>query len=789
MSQQTYQLGNLDCANCALEVETGVKKLAGVESVSVDFATQTLQLNGDVPFETLQARVEALGKTIEPPVKAQSYYIGNMDCAGCAREVQTGVEKLSGVDFVHVDFATNMMQLTGSVGFDDLKTRVESLGKTIHTPAQSRSQEAEKAKRGGVLGFWDYLWERQSTRLAIYGGLALIGALIAEFVLGAPEQISSMLYVIAMGIAIKPIAESGINTLRINHEFNINMLMTIAAVGAIILGEFLESATVVFLFAIGEALEGYTADRARDSLRSLVALKPQTANRINGDNTQVVPVEHLQIDDHIRVLPGEKIPMDGEILSGDSSINQASITGESLPVSKSVNDEVFAGSINGDGSLDIRVTKLSKDNTLSRIIDLVQKAQSVRAPSQRLIDQFAHVYTPAVAIIALLIALIPPLVFGQPFWDTAAGHGWLYRALSMLVIACPCALVISTPVTVISAITSVARRGVLIKGGAHLEALGRINAIAFDKTGTLTRGKPTVTQTHAMNCADAQPCTPCNNMMSLAASVEAQSTHPYAQAILVSANQKDLAYATASNVETLTGHGMRGTVDGKVVTVGSHRYFDNQFSHTADVCETAKSIESNGQTAILVHDGDAVRGVIAVADTVRDESKKVIAELRDMNIQSVMLTGDNQAVADAIGAQVGVDHVYAELLPQDKVAAVEKLQVEHQQVAMIGDGINDTPALATASVGIAMGGAGTAQAMDTADIVLMADNLNQLPFTIQMARFARTLIKQNIVLSFGLKAVFLMLALTGNITMLVAVFADVGMSLFVTLNGMRALKK
>ena len=789
MAQQTYKIGNMDCAGCAREVQTGVAKLDGVETVTVEFTTSLMNLTGDVPFETLKKRVEALGKTIESPATTQTYLIGNMDCAGCAREVETGVAKLDGIDFVNVDFTTNKMQLTGTVDFDTLKERVEALGKTIVYADQPQSKADDKPKRGGVLGFWDYLWERQSTRFAIYGGFTLILALIADFIVQAPLEMTTMLYFVAMGISIKPIAESGINTLRINHEFNINLLMTIAAVGAIILGEYLESATVIFLFSIGEALEGYTADRARDSLRSLVALKPLTANRITGEKTQVVPVEYLQIDDEIRVLPAEKIPMDGEVLSGSSTVNQASITGESLPVAKTTGDAVFAGAINGEGALQIRVTHLAKDNTLSRIIDLVEKAQSVRAPSQRLIDQFATIYTPAVMVGALLVALIPPLLFGQPFWDTAGGHGWFYRALSMLVIACPCALVISTPVTVISAITSVARRGVLIKGGAHLEALGRISAIAFDKTGTLTRGQPTVTETHTNTCTEDKPCMPCGELMSLAASIEAQSSHPFAQAILSSAKQQNLAYATASQVETLTGHGMRGTVDNKVVTIASHRYFENEFAHSQQLCDTAKQIESDGQTAVMVHDGQAVRGVIAIADTVRDESQRIVSELHEMGIDSMMLTGDNQVVADAIGTQVGVDGVYAELLPQDKVTTIEKLQTQYKGVAMIGDGINDTPALATATIGIAMGGAGTAQAMETADIVLMADNLNQLPFTIKMARFARTLIKQNIVLSFGLKAIFLILAMTGEITMLVAVFADVGMSLVVTMNGMRALKK
>jgi Cd2+/Zn2+-exporting ATPase len=771
-----------------MEVQNGVAKLDGLSNVSVDFATKTLQFDGDIPYDTLKARVEALGKTIEQPATMQTYLIGNMDCAHCAMEVQSGVAKLEGVAFAHVDFASSTMQLTGSVDYDTLKARVESLGKTLLTDEQTTAKE-DKPKRGGVLGFWDYLWGRQSTQLAILGGGALLIAIALDLLQLMPQDIVSMVYVVAMGIAIKPIAESGINTLRINHEFNINMLMTIAAVGAVLLGEYLESATVIFLFAIGEALEGYTADRARDSLRSLVALKPATATRIIGDQAQVVPVEHLAIGDHIRVLGGEKIPMDGEVLHGHSSVNQASITGESLPIAKSPSDTVYAGSINGEGVLDIRVTKHAQDNTLSRIIELVQKAQSVRAPSQRLIDSFAHIYTPAVAIIALFVAFIPPIFFDQPFYDTATEHGWFYRALSMLVIACPCALVISTPVTVISAITSVARRGVLIKGGAHLEALGQINAIAFDKTGTLTRGKPTVTQTHTNNCTDHSPCPECTNLIRLAASIEAQSTHPYAQAILSDVATRSLDYTTAENVEILTGHGVRGLVDGKAVTIGSHRYFEDTFEHTQHLCELAKQIESDGQTAVMLHDGDTVRGVIAIADTVREESQSVVAELQKMGIASVMLTGDNPTVAHAIGAQVGVDTVHAELLPEDKVQTIKALQTTHNKVAMIGDGINDTPALATAQVGIAMGGAGTAQAMETADIVLMADNLKQLPFTIRMARFARQLIKQNIALSFGLKAVFLLLAFTGNVSMLAAVFADVGMSLIVTLNGMRALKK
>ena len=359
----------------------------------------------------------------------------------------------------------------------------------------------------------------------------------------------------------------------------------------------------------------------------------------------------------------------------------------------------------------------------------------------------------------------------------------------MLVIACPCALVISTPVTVISAITAAARRGVLIKGGAHLEALAGIKTLAFDKTGTLTRGKLEVVATHTDTCNEKDPCASCDDMIALAAALEAQSTHPFAEAILSAARSKGLRPAPATAVQNLTGLGMRGQVNGKCVTIGSHSYFENEFAHSALLCDTARLVESRGQSAVLVHDGEAVRGVIALADSMRDESPRVVTELREMGISSVMLTGDNDTVARSVAARVGVDDFCAKLLPGDKLDAVENLRAQHGQVAMIGDGINDTPALAAATVGIAMGAAGSAQAMETADVVLMADKLDALPKTIQRARQARNLICENIILAFGLKAVFLLLALTGNVTMLAAVFADMGMSLAVTLNGMRALRE
>ncbi|MCY3832398.1 MAG: cation-translocating P-type ATPase [Chloroflexi bacterium] len=722
-------------------------------------------------------------------MERRQYKIGKMDCAGCAREVESAVGKLDGVHFARVDFLSNTLQLVGDVEFDRLRTQVEAVGKTISGGPEIPNAQAAVAKRSGVLGFWDYLLSRPASRLAVVGGALLAFAIVADISRLLPPNASNLLYLLAMLVAIKPIAASGVKALRINREFNINLLMTVAAIGALFLGEYLEAATVIFLFAIGEALEGYTADRARDSLRSLVARKPPTAHRIVGDRTEIVAVEDLQVADQIRVLPGERIPIDGAVTAGHSDVDQAHITGESLPASKAPGEAVFAGSINGVAALDVRVTRLSQDSTLSRIIALLQDAASRRAPSQRLVDKFAQTYTPAVMLAALAVAIVPPLFFGGSFWNTADGAGWLYRALSMLVIACPCALVISTPVTVISAITAAARRGVLIKGGAPLEALAGSQVLAFDKTGTLTRGALDVEATFTDFCDGSPDCEPCAELIAMAASVEAQSTHPFAGAIMRTAAERGLQYARATGVETLPGNGVRGEVDGRRVTVGSHRFFDGEFEHTEKLCEMAELIEARGKSAVMVHDGDNVRGVIALADTARKESAQVVSELGAMGIESIMLSGDNNRVAKAIADEVGVDRFFGELLPEDKLLAVEKLAAQHGQVAMVGDGINDAPALARAAVGIAMGGAGSAQAIETADIVLLAQGLSQLPATIRRARFARRLIRQNIALSLGLKAAFLLLAATGNVTMLVAVFADMGMSLAVTLNGMRALRE
>jgi Cd2+/Zn2+-exporting ATPase len=720
---------------------------------------------------------------------AQTYIIGGMDCAGCAREIESGVAKLDGIRSVEVSFTTGKMTLDGEVPFDVLKARVEALGKTVQPKAETPTETVENL-RGGAVGFWDYLVARTETRLALIGGGIVLAALITSLLFSPLETAVNLAYLLGMAITLIPIARSGINALRINRRFNINLLMSIAAIGAILIGEHLEGATVIFLFAIGESLEGYTASRARESIRSLMSLKPRQAVRLRDGREETVHINALVVGDTLLVKPGENIPMDGVILTGASSVNQSPITGESVPVAKDIGDEVYAGTINGEGALTIGITRIAADNTLNRIIKLVEEAQNVRAPSQRLIDRFASGYTPAVVLLAVLVAVVPPLLFNQPFYDTPTEHGWLYRALAMLVIACPCALVISTPVTVISAITAAARRGVLIKGGAFLEALGTIKAFAFDKTGTLTEGNPAVTGWRSLRCATGDPCAECDDVLALATAVERRAAHPLAQAVVRTAEARSLAdvYAPAESVEVLAGRGVRGQVNGSTISVGSRRLFDEQFSPTADLTLHVRDAEASGQTVMLLGEGQTVRGMITLADTVRPTSRDAVRALNSLGMPTIMLTGDNHAVAKRIGDEVGVMDTRAELLPQDKVDAVKALLAQHGSVAMVGDGINDTPSLALATVGIAMGGAGSPQALETADIALLADDLAQLPFAVRLARFTRALITQNVALSFGMKAIFLVLAFFGVTSLWVAILADVGMSLLVTLNGMRPLR-
>ncbi len=564
---------------------------------------------------------------------------------------------------------------------------------------------------------------------------------------------------------------------------DINLLVVIAAIGASIIGEAVEAAAVVVLFGVAEWLEGWADRRARREVGALLDLAPKNALVKRDGHFVEVEASDVKPAEIITVKTGMSIPLDGEVIAGESSVNQAPITGESVPVDKRQGDAVFAGTINGEGSLEIRVTKVAGDTTLARIIRLVTEAQEQKAPTQRTVDTFALYYTPAVTLAALAVFLIPPLAFDGSWSE------WLYRACVLLIIACPCALVISTPVSIVAGLTALARRGVLVKGGTHLEALAKIKALAVDKTGTITEGKPRVATVESFNGTTE------SELLRLAAAVDVHSAHPLAKAVVAKAEESGVSFPRAENYQARSGRGAQGDVDGHPYFVGNHR-----FTHELGVCSEdterrLREIESRGQSVVVVghmpHDGceGEVLGVLAVGDTLRPDAAEAIRSLHRSGVTTVvMLSGDNQFAADFIAKQVGIDEAKGNLLPEDKVAAIRSLRTRHGSVAMVGDGVNDAPAMAAATVGIAMGGAGTDAAIETSDITLMKDELGMIATAVQLGRRTLGIIRFNIAFALLLKAIFLILTLTGHASLWLAILADTGATLIVTANALRLLK-
>lgn len=611
-------------------------------------------------------------------------------------------------------------------------------------------------------------------RRVIISGTALIIAFITQR-LGLPAYIFIPIYLTA-------IVSGGWGNFRKaaialpRGNFNMSVLMSVAVIGAVLIGQYEEGATVAFLFAIAETLEAWSTGKARQSIQALLDIAPQSAIVRRGDIDTEIPVEEILIGDVMVIRPGEKIAMDGTIIRGESAINQAAITGESIPAEKGTGDEVYAGTLNSYGALEIEVTKLAQDTTLNRIIHMVEEAQSERAPSQAFVERFAVVYTPIVMVLAVGIVTIPPLFLGLPWMP------WIYRGLALLVVACPCALVVSTPVAIVSAISNAAQNGVLIKGGIYLEEMGALKAIAFDKTGTITKGEPTVTDIIPSGAIAAQ------ELLQTAADLEALSEHPLAESIVKSAQRWGLKVNPVDNFKALPGRGGQGAIDGQTLYVGNLRLFQEQKISTNAVDQQIKQLQQDGKTAMIVGSKANILGIIAVADEVREESSKVIAALKRVGIsKTIMLTGDNVEATKAMAAQVGVDEYHAELLPQDKVMVIEELLNKHGKTAMVGDGINDAPALALATVGIAMGKAGTDTAMETADIVLMADDLSKLPFAVQISRKALRIIRQNITFALVIKTVAILAVFPGWLTLWLAIMADMGATIVVTLNSLRLL--
>lgn len=560
-------------------------------------------------------------------------------------------------------------------------------------------------------------------------------------------------------------------------KFDMSTLMTIAIIGAAIIGEWGEGAMVVILFAISEALERYSMDKARQSIESLMDIAPKEALIRRGTEELMVHVDDIQIGDVMIVKPGQKLAMDGIVINGTSTLNQAAITGESVPAAKTVNDEVFAGTLNEEGLLEVKVTKRVEDTTIAKIIHLVEEAQGERAPSQQFVDKFAKYYTPAIIVLAILIAAVPPLFGGD--WND-----WIYQGLAALVVGCPCALVVSTPVAVVTAIGNAARNGVLIKGGIHLEEAGALKAIAFDKTGTLTKGVPAVTDVIAYTGNEI-------DLLKITAAIEKGSQHPLASAIMRKAeeNGSDFNSVQVEGFLSITGKGIKAIVNGVLHYVGSPNLFEElhgTIDH--DKMQQITELQQQGKTVMVLGTESEILSLIAVADEMRESSKPVISKLNSMGIETVMLTGDNQRTANAIANQAGVMEIKADLLPEDKLTFIKELRANHHRVAMVGDGVNDAPALAASTVGVAMGGAGTDTALETADIALMSDDLSKLPYTIKLSRKALGIIKQNITFSLAIKALALLLVVPGWLTLWIAIFADMGATLLVTLNSLRLLR-
>jgi Zn2+/Cd2+-exporting ATPase len=744
-----------------------------------------------------------------------------MDCGSCALTIEDGLRQLRGTRRVSVDFTTETLDLEGEVSRDEVDHRLRQLGYRLADEAAPGALSGSVTQSRGVLGC--FLADPQ-LRLALAAVVAVLTVTTsAQF---APASALPWLRSLTLGAVVvlvgAPIFAKGLRALLFSRRVSIDLLMTLAALGALSIGEAGEAATVVLLFTCGEGLERFSAARARDSLRTLLALQPQTATLLTRhaaaahdhendhdhghgpghdphhehEHTKVVRATELVAGDLILVKPGERIAADGRVRSGESSVNQAAVTGESNPVAKRAGDTVLAGTVNADGALEVAVTAVAAESTVARIARLVAQAQAQRSPAEAFIDRFARWYTPAVVALAVLVVAIPVLLAGGALLNGADGsRGWLYRGLALLIIACPCALVISIPVTVVSSLTRLARLGVLVKGGEQLDQLTAVRTIAFDKTGTLTAGRPSVTAVQARGCLHEPQteaaCASCDEVIALAASVERSSEHPIAHAIMESARRRGIAhrYPPAGAIVAAAGRGVTGQLGGSAVAVGTAALIGAGAVATG-TGEFAQLTQSR-RTVMLVARGAAVVGAIGVEDVLRDETPAVLAALRRARpgLRTAMLTGDNERVACEVARRAGaVDEVRADLMPADKLAAIEQLRLAHGAVAMVGDGINDAPALARADVGIAMGGAGSAQAMETADVVLMQDDLKRLPSVFAIARRNRMIVKQNIALSLGLKLAVLALAIPGLATLWLAVVADVGTTLLVTLNGMRMLR-
>ena len=705
-----------------------------------------------------------------PVVVVMRYRVRGMDCPSCASKIETALGRLGGTDGVRVNYQTETLALRldeAATPRATVEARVRGLGFDIQpieplhiqsVVAASRAAEADEPR-------W---WSAAKPRLLLaLSGLLAIGLLVGCAVPAVDAWVGLPAALLGLGY----FGRQAIRLARLGTPFSIEMLMSVATVGAILIGAPTEAATVAVLFAAGQVMEGYAAGRARAGIRGFSALTPRTALLVKDGGAREVSAATLQVGQRVLVRPGERVATDGTVVEGESAVDESPVTGESLPVPKGEGDALVAGSINGSGALQFRVERIASDNTVARIVHMVEEAQANRAPIARFIERFSARYTPVVIAVAALTAVVPPLGFGA-HWVT-----WIYRGLALLLIGCPCALVLSTPAAIAAGIAAGARRGLLIKGGAALETIGRVTTVAFDKTGTLTLGKPRVTDVLALSGTQ-------RSVLGLAASVETRSSHPIARAILARAEADGVPLRPVSAATTVPGKAVTGRIVGKAITVGAPAHVVAGRALTPDVVALITALEDEGKTVVLVASDNAAVGVIAVQDAPREDAVAGLAALRELGIAPVMLTGDNRRSGAAIGRMLGID-VKSGLLPGAKLREIEALK-RAGPVAMVGDGINDAPALAAASVGVAMGG-GTDVALETADAAVLGSHVGGVASLVRLSRAAMRNIRQNVAVALGMKAVFLVTTLAGLTGLWPAIPADTGATVLVTMNALRLL--
>lgn len=793
--EQVYKVEGMDCGSCVATLTKALSGLPSLQDVTVSLARERLTLRHDPDVtsrDMIEKTVKSLGfapslqsamhghhhdhhhhhhdgssdhdatPEVTPAIteSTRQFQIEGMDCASCAMTITSALDGMDGVANVSVSVAREIL----TVDFDGDQTMPGTVESTVRSLGFGIAPLTPDAPKAAAKSWWNTAKTRHLGYSVAAGVAAMIGTAFAP-------ELEYVLLTLAVVFALTPIARRAIAAARLGAVFTIQMLMTIAAIGAVIIGEQAEALLVVLLFMVGEFLEGIAAEKARSGIKALGALLPRDAWLLVGDTPQKVDAETLKVGQTVLVRPGDRIPADGLITSGFASIDESPVTGESVPVSKGIGEEVFAGTINHDAALRLQVTKAAENNTISRIITMVEDAQDAKAPTERFIESFSKIYMPIIIAIAVLVAVVPPIL-GLGDWAT-----WTYRALALLLIGCPCALVISVPAAIAASLSSGARHGILIKGGAVMEEVARATTVVFDKTGTLTEGKPDVTDILAIDRSE-------ESLLALVTGVEQGSSHPLAEAICRAAETRGIAATTASDIRVVPGKGMEGTVAGTPVFIGAPRFATERAALSDAIQSQIATLEASGKTVAVVAQGTDVAGLIALRDEPRSTTLDGLAALKAEGMRAVMMTGDNQRTAAAIGRDLGIT-VHAEMLPEDKAAEVRKLAAD-QTVMMVGDGVNDAPALAEAHVGIAIG-SGTDVAMEAANAAIMRNDIGDVARMAALARATMRNVRQNVVIALGLKAVFLVTTVTGLSGLWMAVLADTGATVLVTLNAMRLL--